>query len=92
MANAGNCGVEAIAVGFHRGLVADRRTGVAVFRDSVPVGADGSDSSIDADMHFDSVANPCGADHLGRPFLQATQHLRTKRTTSAPRDKFAHKT
>ena len=81
VANAGNCGVEAIAVGFHRGLVADRKTGVAVFRDSVvtvPVGADGSDSSIDADMHFDPVTNPYGADHPGRPFLQATRHIRTK--------------
>ena len=85
VANAGNCGVEAVAVAFHRSLIAERSAGVARYRDSIPAGAN-SVGSVDADMHFDPGVNSYGDDHPGRPFLQATRHIRRKSAAYVVRD------
>ena len=70
---AGDCCLEAFLVGCHNPLTKDRGAGVAVFRGPTPTGNGGF---VDHDVHFDPKVDPCGGDHLGRPFLSAIEFMR----------------
>ena len=72
--SAGNCALEAFAVGWHTWLIVSRRIGIAVYRDSIDVG----DGPVDADCHFDPRVDPYGPDHPGMSFLHAVAHIRRK--------------
>ena len=72
--SAGNCVLEAFAVGWHTWLIVSRRIGIAVHRDSIDVG----DGPVDADCHFDPRVDPHGPDHPGVSFPHAVAHIRRK--------------